>query len=84
MKESFICQPPFALKVTVSRTAEEGEYVPLPADENGIIRSQIIPGLWLAVEDLLARNMLQVLAVVQEGLASPEQAIFRQKLLEEI
>jgi Putative restriction endonuclease len=29
-------------------------YEPLPVDENGVIRSRVFPGLWLAVEDLLA------------------------------
>jgi len=50
--------------------------VPLPADENGVIRSRVFPGLWLAVEDLLAGNMVRVLSVLQEGLASSEQAEF--------
>jgi Uma2 family endonuclease len=61
---------------------QDGEYVPLPVDQDGIIRSQVFPGLWLAVEDLLAGNMARVLAVVQEGLASPDQAAFCQQLAE--
>lgn len=59
---------------------QEGEYVPLPVDEHGVIRSQVFPGLWLAVEALLAGDMAQVLMVLQEGLASPEQAAFIQQL----
>jgi Uma2 family endonuclease len=59
---------------------QEGEYVPLPADGNGVVRSRVFPGLWLAVEDLLAGNMTQVLAVLQQGLASPEKAAFLRKL----
>ncbi len=55
---------------------EDGEYVPLPVDQDGIIRSRVFPGLWLAVEELLAGNMMQVLAVLQAGLASLEQAAF--------
>ena len=58
---------------------QEGEYLLLPVDEHGVIRSREFPGLWLAVEDLLAGNMAQVLAVLQEGLASPEQAVFVQQ-----
>lgn len=46
----------------------DGEYVPLPADEMGVIRSQVFPGLWLAVPDLLAGRMARVLAVLQQGL----------------
>jgi Uma2 family endonuclease len=51
---------------------QEGEYVPLPVDEDGVIRSQVFPGLWLAANDLLTGNMGRVLAVLQEGLAAPE------------
>jgi len=58
---------------------QEGEYVPLPIDA-GVIRSRVFPGLWLAVDDLLAGNMAQVLAVLQEGLATPEQAVFVKQL----
>jgi Uma2 family endonuclease len=59
---------------------KEGEYVPLPADVNGVIRSRVFPGLWLAIEDLLAGNIPQVLAVLQEGLASPEHEVFVKQL----
>ena len=59
---------------------QEGEYLCLPVDPDRIIRSRVFPGLWLAVEDLLAGNMPRVLAVLQEGLASPEHAAFLQKL----
>jgi Uma2 family endonuclease len=60
---------------------QEGEYVPLPVDEDGVIRSQVFPGLWLAVDDLLAGNMGRVLAVLQEGLGSPEHTVFVEQLL---
>jgi Uma2 family endonuclease len=50
---------------------QEGEYVPLPVDEDGVIRRQVFPGLWLAADDLLTGNMGRVLAVLQEGLAAP-------------
>ena len=50
---------------------ESGEYIKLEADE-GIIRSQIFPGLWLAVDCLLSQEMEQVLAVLQRGLNSTE------------
>jgi hypothetical protein len=61
---------------------QEGEYVPLPVDEDGVIRSQVFPGLWLAVNDLLSGNMGRVLAVLQEGLAAPEHTVFVQQLSE--
>ncbi|MBN3872044.1 MAG: hypothetical protein HWQ23_17685 [Nostoc sp. JL33] len=46
---------------------------------NGIIKSQVFPGLWLSRLDLLAGNMQQVLAVLQLGLNSPEHQIFVQQ-----
>ena len=45
-------------------------------DENGVIRSGVFPGLWLAVDEWLAGNMMQVFAVLQAGLASLEQSAF--------
>lgn len=59
---------------------QEGEYIPLQVDEDGVIRSQVFPGLWLAVNDLLSGNMERVLAVLQEGLAASEHTAFVQEL----
>ncbi|HAJ64658.1 MAG TPA: Uma2 family endonuclease, partial [Cyanobacteria bacterium UBA8543] len=59
---------------------QQGEYVPLAADGNGIVQSQVFPGLWLSVPDLLAGNMTRVLTVLQEGLNSAEHADFVQRL----
>ncbi len=59
---------------------QEGEYLALPVDADGTIRSRVFPGLWLAVEDLLAGNMVRVLAVLQAGLAAAEHDTFRQQL----
>lgn len=61
---------------------QEGEYIPLKPDEAGVIRSQVFPGLWLAVADLLAVKMAKVLAVLQEGLNSAKQAEFVKRLSE--
>lgn len=58
---------------------QDGEYTPLPVDPNGLIRSRIFPGLWLAVKDLLAGNMASVLTALQAGLASPEHTAFVQQ-----
>ncbi len=55
---------------------QNGEYVMLPVDEDGVIRSLMFPGLWLAVEALLSGDMVQVLATVQAGIASGEHAEF--------
>lgn len=59
---------------------QDGNYELLSGDEAGIIRSTIFPGLWLAISDVLAGNMMQVLAVRQQGIASSEHAEFVQKI----
>lgn len=55
---------------------QETEYISLPMDDDGVIRSQVFPGLWLAVDDMLSGNMAQVLAVLQDGLASSDHTAF--------
>ncbi|QSJ16314.1 Uma2 family endonuclease [Nostoc sp. UHCC 0702] len=59
---------------------EQGEYVELVPNIEGILQSQVFPGLWLAVPDLLAGNMQQVLTILQAGVQSPEHAAFVQRL----
>lgn len=59
---------------------QEGVYAPLAADERGVVRSRVLPGLWLAVPALLAGNAADVLETVQEGLRSPEHEAFAQRL----
>ncbi|MBH8571858.1 Uma2 family endonuclease [Nostocaceae cyanobacterium CENA369] len=61
----------------------DGDYRLLSPDADGIIRSQVFPGLWLAVEELLNNQMVRVLEVVQAGLKSPEHAAFVQQLQKE-
>ena len=58
----------------------EGTYHRLESDQAGILRSVVFPGLWLAVPALLARDLAAVLAAVQVGLASPEHAVFLERL----
>ncbi len=59
---------------------QQGEYVSLPVDEEGVIQSRVFPGFWLAAGDLLAGNMARVLSVLQEGLATPEHTMFVEQL----
>ncbi|MDJ0615350.1 MAG: Uma2 family endonuclease [Calothrix sp. MO_192.B10] len=59
---------------------QQGEYVSQDVDTKGVIRSQVFPGLWLSITDLLTGNMKQVLSVLQEGLNSPEHEAFVQRL----
>ncbi|MEO1146812.1 MAG: Uma2 family endonuclease [Cyanobacteria bacterium J06638_22] len=57
-----------------------GEYQRLSPDSDGIIRSRVFPGLWLAVEALLSNQMVRVLEVLQEGLQSAEHGAFVERL----
>jgi len=59
---------------------QNGEYVALQANDQGIIQSQVFPGLWLAVSDLLRGNMAQVLATLQQGLDFEEHRHFVKQL----
>ncbi|WP_013325037.1 Uma2 family endonuclease [Gloeothece verrucosa] len=59
---------------------QEGEYIPLETDTDGVTRSQVFPGLWLDKAALLAGNLAQVLAVLQQGLDSQEHQNFLQQL----
>ena len=56
------------------------EYVPLQADAEGVLRSEIFPGLWLAVPALLEEDFAGVLAVLQEGLGTSDRGAFVQQL----
>lgn len=58
----------------------EGEYVPLRPNAEGIIESQVFPGLRLAVEALLAGDLATVLAELQSGLGAPEHTAFVERL----
>lgn len=58
----------------------EGAYLPLQADAAGIVRSEVFPGLWLAVPALLDGNLAEVLGVLQTGLATPEHFVFVEQL----
>jgi Uma2 family endonuclease len=57
-----------------------GDYVSLLPDENGVIRSQVFPGLWLQVNAMLENDMPQVLSVLQAGLNADEHQLFIRQL----
>lgn len=61
---------------------QTGEYVLLEPDREGIIRSSVFPGLWLAIPSLLSGKMSEVLAVLQQGLNSTQHQEFKQRLSE--
>jgi hypothetical protein len=54
----------------------DGKYHLLPPGPDGIHRSLVFPGLWLDGTAMLARNLKQVLATLQQGLDSPEHQAF--------
>ena len=58
---------------------EADEYQAQRLDDQSVVRSRIFPGLWLAVSALLAGDMTTVLAVLQQGINSPEHQAFVQK-----
>lgn len=60
-----------------------GEYIKLEPDRNGIIYSQVFPGLCLDKTALLAGNLAKVLEVLQQGMASQEHEDFVQQLAQE-
>jgi Uma2 family endonuclease len=57
-----------------------GEYIQLEPNTDGIICSQFFPGLWLDKAALLAGNLAKVLAVLQEGLLTTEHQEFVKKM----
>ena len=59
---------------------KEGAYVPLEPDTEGILKSEVFPGLWLGVKPLLEGNLKAVLAILQSGLETAEHQVFVRKL----
>ena len=57
-----------------------GQFQKLEADKDGIICSEVYPGLWLDVPALLSGNLAGVLQVLQEGIATEEHQQFVQFL----
>ena len=53
-----------------------GQYERLPVEANGLSRSEVFPGLWLDPAALVRGDLATVLAIVQQGLGSPEHATF--------
>lgn len=58
----------------------EGKYLSLAPDESGVIRSEVFPGLYLAVTALLESNLAKVLSELQKGLKTDEHATFVERL----
>jgi len=54
----------------------DGEYLPLQAGDDGILRSEVFPGLWLNAPAMLDGKLDVVLATLQQGIATPEHKNF--------
>ncbi len=57
----------------------EGTYIKIEPNAEGMISSQVFPGLWLDPTALLAGNMARVLSILQQGLATTEHQEFVQR-----
>ena len=60
----------------------QGRYALIELSPEGHYRSGVFPGLWLDPAALLRGDLAQVMAVLQQGLASPEHADFVRRLRE--
>lgn len=58
----------------------EGTYERLAPGPDGLLRSEIFPGLWLDPAALVRGDLATVLDIVRRGLASPEHADFAARL----
>ena len=56
------------------------QYEILPSGEDGILRSEAFPGLWLDPAAMIALDIARTLQVLARGLASPDHANFVQQL----
>jgi hypothetical protein len=52
------------------------QLIAVPPGDDGIYRSQAFPGLWLDPKAMFRRDFGSLLATLDRGLASPEQAAF--------
>lgn len=60
---------------------KEGKYIQLEANAQGVICSQVFPGLWLDKNALLTGDLAGVLKVLQQGLATEEHQNFVKNLI---
>jgi Uma2 family endonuclease len=58
----------------------DGKLVELPADSEGLYRSEVFPGLWLDPQALIAGNTRRLREVLDSGLATDEHASFIARL----
>ena len=71
-----------ALRALKKKLQREGVYREIAPDGDGILRSQVFPGLWLDPKAALNHDGARLLDVVDLGLRSPEHGEFVKKLAE--
>ena len=57
-----------------------GRFERVQPDAQGVLRSDVFPGLWLNVTAILRDDMASVLKTLQLGLDTPEHAAFKARL----
>jgi hypothetical protein len=57
-----------------------GRYEKQEPEDDGILKSEVFPGLWLDVAALLSGNQRRLLEVLQAGIATPQHAEFVERL----
>jgi Uma2 family endonuclease len=62
----------------------EGVYEALQPYSDGILRSEVFPGLWLPENALWDGDLARIMAILQQGLASAEHAAFVAQLQERL
>ena len=55
---------------------QDGETTELQPDAEGILKSRVLPGLWLAAQPFWQGDLAGLLAVLQQGIASAEHQAF--------
>jgi Uma2 family endonuclease len=61
-------------------TLRDGNYQEIQADPQGILQSSVFPGLWLDPQKYWAGDVAGVLAILQQGMATPEHTTFVETL----
>jgi Uma2 family endonuclease len=58
----------------------DGQYLPLPPEPAGLLKSNEFPGLWLDAPALLRNDLPALFRAIDEGARSPEHAAFVERL----
>ena len=76
------CSGASSTRISTGSLLHEGEYHRITPGDDGLVRSQVFPGLWLDVPALLRGDLAAVLSTLQRGLATSEHGEFVKRLSE--